>query len=249
MALLRDDLISRLAAAGDPERAIDQQRYMKSTLPFHGVTMAEMRRITRAAVADHPLDDADTWAATVLELWRGATHREQRYAATELAELPRFRPWLDPSRLPMIEEMIVTGAWWDHVDRLAAKHAGHLLATYPAEIRPIMWQWAGDDDLWRRRTSIIVQLGFREATDTELLFHAIEGSIDDPDFFARKAIGWALREYSKTDADTVTAYVAAEQDRLSPLSRREALKWLDRQDRPSVPDSDSRVTRRPAPPP
>ena len=74
-----------------------------------------------------------------------------------------------------------------------------------------------------------MQLGFREATDAELLFHAIEGSIDDADFFARTAIGWALREHSKTDAATVVDYVSTNEDRLSPLSRREALRWLDRQ--------------------
>lgn len=230
---LRDDLVSRLCAAGDPERAEAQRRYMKSTMPFHGVVTSDMRRIARAVFADHPLADADTWEAEVLGLWRQATHREQRYAAVELAGHAPYRRWLDPSRTAMIEEMIVTGAWWDFVDRLAAVHMGHLLDAFPDEIRPMMWLWASDDNMWRRRTSIIVQLGRKAETDTELLFHAIESSIDSKEFFLRKAIGWALREYSKTEPDVVIGYVAAHADELSGLSSREALKVVRRQGLPT----------------
>jgi 3-methyladenine DNA glycosylase AlkD len=229
MSLLRDNVVARLRAAGDPERAEGQQRYMKSTMPYHGVVTPDMRRIAQAVFADHPLADAATWEAEVLELWRDATHREQRYVAVELAEHKPYRPWLDPSRAPMIEEMIVTGAWWDFVDRLAGVHMGHLLARFPDEIRPMMWRWATDDDMWRRRTSIIVQLGRKATTDTELLFHAIESSVDSTEFFLRKAIGWALREHSKTDPDVVIDYVTAHADELSGLSKREGLKVVRKQ--------------------
>ena len=221
---LRDDMVARLGAAGDPERAEGQQRYMKSSMPYHGVVMADLRRIARAAFAEHPIGDADEWEAQVLELWRRATHREQRYAAIELAEHPPYRRWLDPTRVPMVEEMIVTGAWWDYVDRLAGVHMGHLLVAYPDEIRPLLWRWATDDDLWRRRTSIIAQLRRKADTDTALLFHAIEASSASTEFFLRKAIGWALREYSKTAPDEVIAYVTAHTGELSGLSTREALK-------------------------
>ena len=128
----------------------------------------------------------------------------------------------------MIEEMIVTGAWWDYVDQLAAKHMGHLLASHPGDVRPVLVSWATGEDIWRRRTAILAQLRFKADTDTGLLFSAIEASISDKEFFLRKAIGWALREYSKTAPGVVAGYVADNHHRLSALSRREALKVIER---------------------
>ena len=226
---LRDDLIARLTAAGDRERAEGQQRYMKSDLPFHGVRVPEVRRLARAVVRDHPIPDSGSWQEAVLRIWRSATHREQRYGAIELAYAPPYRRWLRPACLAMVEEMIVTGAWWDYVDQLAGKHMGHMLASYPAEIRPVLLSWAGDNDIWRRRTAILAQLRFKAETDTGLLFSAIEASIDHKEIFLRKAIGWALREYSKTAPQVVANYVASNHRRLSALSRREAMKAIERQ--------------------
>ncbi|MEZ5168437.1 MAG: wax ester/triacylglycerol synthase family O-acyltransferase [Acidimicrobiales bacterium] len=222
----RDDLVARLTAAGDPERAAKQQAYMKSTMPYHGVPAPVVRKLTTALVAAHPFPDRDAWLTGVATLWRDATHREQRYVATDLAYRSTYRRWLDPDAFWLVEEMIVTGAWWDHVDELASNHVGHLLAHHREVIRPILWRWATDDDRWRRRTAIICQLKFRDRTDLELLFHAIESSIDEKDFFLRKAIGWSLRQYAKTAPDTVVGFVDRHVERLSGLSRREALKNL-----------------------
>lgn len=231
MSARRDDLIARLEAAADPSRAPGQQDYMKSEMPFHGVAVPEARKIARAVGRDHPFADRADWQRGVLEIWRGATHREQQYAATEISLITPHRRWLDGQALPMIEEMIVTGAWWDHVDALAANHVGLMLAADPDVVRPVLWAWATDDldregALWRRRTAIISQLKCRTDTDIDLLFHAIESSIDSSEFFLRKAIGWALREYAKTDPDEVLAFVDRHEDRLSGLSKREALKHL-----------------------
>ena len=225
---LRTDLITRLSAAGDPDRAEGQQRYMKSDLPFHGVRVPEVRRLAGAVIKDHPIADPGAWQEEVLGIWRSATHREQRYGAIELAYTRPYRKWLRPACLAMVEEMIVTGAWWDYVDQLAGKHMGHLLASYPADIRPVLLSWAENDDIWRRRTAILAQLRFKAGTDTDLLFSAIEASIEEKEFFLRKAIGWALREYSKTAPQVVADYVASNHHRLSPLSRREAMKVIER---------------------
>ena len=233
---LRTAVIHSLEAAADPERAAGQQRYMKSEMPYHGVTTPVMRKLARAAFRDHPLDDRADWETAVLMLWRQATHREQRYVAIELADHRPYRRWLDPRALPIVEEMIVTGAWWDFVDALAANHLAAILDSDRATIRPVMWEWATDDlaaenaprdgGLWRRRSAILVQLKAKERTDEELLFHAIEASMDSTEFFLRKAIGWALRQYAYTAPDTVVSYVEHHADRLSGLSKREALKNL-----------------------
>jgi 3-methyladenine DNA glycosylase AlkD len=224
----RSELIDRLTAAGDPRRAVDQQRYMKSALPFHGVPVPQARRIAAAVARDHPCADRRAWQTTVLDVWRRATHREQRYGAEELAYLRPYRPWLDADALPMLEEMIVTGAWWDHVDRLAGHHVGHALDHDRDRVRPVVWAWATDTDLWKRRTAILCQLRAGPRTDLDLLAHAIGASTPSDEFFLRKAIGWALRQYARTDPDWVRRYVTDHDDELSPLSRREAMKHLDR---------------------
>jgi 3-methyladenine DNA glycosylase AlkD len=122
--------------------------------------------------------------------------------------------------------MIVTGAWWDYVDSLASHQVGGLLLLDPAAIRPRMLAWSRDRDMWKRRTSIICQLRFKADTDLELLAACIQPSLGSKEFFLRKAIGWALRQYAWVDPDWVVGYVDSHQAHLSPLSRREALKNL-----------------------
>ena len=127
--------------------------------------------------------------------------------------------------------MIKDGAWWDYVDALAINHVGKLLRGFANEIKPILESWAVDQDTWIRRSAILAQLKFKAETDLTFLDRAIQGSINDPDFFARKAIGWALRELSKTNPDWVIEYTRVHADALSPLSLREGLRILKKQGR------------------
>jgi 3-methyladenine DNA glycosylase AlkD len=190
------------------------QAYMRSEMPFLGVPSREVKRICRAAPRP------DDWRADFLDLWRNAAHREERYAALWL-----LRRHAREADLALVEEVVLTGAWWDYVDS-AARVAGELLVRNRPETSAAMRAWARDPDRWKRRIAIICQLGLREETDAELLADAIEPSLGDRDFFVRKAIGWALREYARTDADWVLAYLRAHEDRLSPLSSREARRRL-----------------------
>ena len=220
-----------LLAQADPVRAAGQQRYMKSVMPYYGLTTPAVRAVVRDVVAAHPLPSRPDWLGAVRAVWDGATHREERYAAIGVLQHRRYRAWArvaDDELLALLRHLITTGAWWDLVDDLAAHAVGDLVLADPETMKPVLRGWAREPDLWVRRTAILSQLLVRQNTDTDLLTFAIEGSLDDPDFFARKAIGWALREYSKTDADWVRAYVETHSDVLSPLSRREALKWLNR---------------------
>ena len=123
--------------------------------------------------------------------------------------------------------MLTTGAWWDVVDDVAAHLVGPLLLEHHSTVEPAVRSWATDEDRWLRRTSVIAQLGAKDRTDLDLLTHAIERNLDDCDFFLRKAIGWALRQHAHTDPDWVRSFVAAHDDRISGLSRREALKHLE----------------------
>ncbi|MPZ85901.1 MAG: DNA alkylation repair protein [Actinophytocola sp.] len=214
-----------LAELADPRKAPDMQRYMKSEMPFRGVPTPERRALGRRLFAEHPLSDVDAWRATVLSLWREATFREERYLALDLTGQRRYAGWQTPDLLPMYEELVVTGAWWDFVDEIAGRRVGPLLQAHRPTVTPVMRRWATDPDLWRRRTSIICQLGAKEDTDTALLTGCIEANLDDRDFFIRKGIGWALRQFARVEPAWVRNFVDGH-PALSPLSRKEATKHL-----------------------
>lgn len=216
---------SGLAALGDPRKAPEMQRYMKSELPYRGVASPERKAFTKDLFAAHPLPDETALRTAALILWREAGYREERYVAIDLTGHRAYRAWQTPALLPVYEEMIVTGAWWDYVDEIANRRIGPLLRDHPGELTPVMREWATDGDRWKRRTSIICQLGFKEATDTALLAEAIEANLGDRDFFIRKGIGWALRQFARTEPGWVRAFVD-DHPGLSPLSVREALKHL-----------------------
>jgi len=215
-----------LRAAADPLKAPVMQAYMKSDMPYHGVPSPLLRKIYRSTFASLQFASALEWQNLVLDLWRRAKFREERYAAMFVAGDARARPFQTPAAMQLYEEMIVTGAWWDYVDDIAAHRVGPILRDYPASVRRKMLSWSRSADLWKRRTSIICQLGFKQDTDLELLYACIEPSLDSREFFLRKAIGWALRQHAWTDPDEVKRYVGRNRERLSALSVREALKNL-----------------------
>ena len=212
-----------LAERCDPARAAGAQAYMKSAIPSLGVSVPEVRRLTTAAAASHPFESLEQLRDTVLELWRSAAFREEHYAAIDLTGLRLARQ--EPLMLPVYEEIIRTGAWWDFVDGVSERIGALLQADRPA-MTALLRKWSRDRDFWIRRASITAQLKAKAHTDTRLLSDVMEANLADQEFFIRKAIGWALREYAKTDPEWVRAFVAEHSEDLSPLSRREALRNL-----------------------
>lgn len=215
-----------MSAAGDPDRARAQQAYLKSAMPHHGIGSPDLTKLLKPFMAEFAPTVRGDWERTVLTLWDGATHREERYAAIGFARHKAARQWQDPEVLAMYRHLIVTGAWWDLVDTVAGELVGGVLATHRAQVTPTIRAWATDDDLWLRRTAVICQLKHGADTDLELLRYAVEANVDDTSFWLRKAIGWALRQHARTDPDWVRAEVERLGGRLSGLSRREALKHL-----------------------
>jgi 3-methyladenine DNA glycosylase AlkD len=213
-----------LAAAADPVKAPQMQAYMKSAMPYRGVSAPRQRAIWREVLAAHSMN-CDELRDAALHLWRHARFREERYAAIALTDARAHADCRDMSLLPVVEEMIVTGAWWDYVDALATHHLGDILRAEPRRMKPILRKWARDgDSMWKRRAAILSQVRFKRDTDLALLYDCIEPNLTHRDFFIRKAIGWALRQYAWADPREVQRYVAANRARLSPLSIREALK-------------------------
>ena len=225
---LVETIHSELARHADSERASGQQRYMKSALPYRGLTSPQLTAVLRPILADpgFRMASREEWEATIRALWDEVAYREEWYAAIALARYRAYRPWLDSESMPLWRHLVVTGAWWDVVDDVATHLVGPLLLEHPHPVRPTICAWATDSDRWLRRTAVICQVGAKESTDLALLTLAIQANLDDRDFFLRKAIGWALRQHARTDPDWVRTFVATHDDRISGLSRREALKHL-----------------------
>ena len=215
-----------LTSTGDPERAAQQQAYMKSELPFVGLGAPALKALLKPLLAEHRFIDRALWEDAVRELWDDATHREEWYVAIAVARHRRARSWLDVASLDLWRHLVTTGAWWDVVDEVATHLVGDVLAAQREDATPVVRVWATDEDLWLRRTAVICQLHHKADTDLDLLRLAVEANVDDTSFWLRKAIGWALRQHARTDPGWVRAEVDRLGDRLSGLSRREALKHL-----------------------
>lgn len=213
-----------LAAAADATKAEPMAAYMKSTTPFYGVMAQQRKKIVAQLVREIPAATAKDYLAHVQCLWSGSL-REDRYVAIGYAR--SFPHFVSISSLDLYRSMIVEGAWWDYVDEIASHLVGSVLVVEPEIVTPQIRTWVNDEDLWLRRTSILCQLRRKVSTDIELLDGACTQNLSDPDFFIRKAIGWALREYGKTDPQWVLDYVDVHRKEMSGLSIREATKHLD----------------------
>jgi 3-methyladenine DNA glycosylase AlkD len=215
-------LVPAFEAARDPTRAPVMSAYMRNQFPFLGLGSRRWRELARHARDGSGRPGEEDVTAVVLALWE-MPEREYQYAGA--AEVRREAARASPAFLRVVERLITAKSWWDTVDALAVHGAGPVVANHPG-LRPDMDRWLGADDMWLRRSALLHQLLWRDRTDAPWLFAACRRLAGEGDFFIRKAIGWALREYSKTDAGAVRAFVADNGDGLSPLSRREALAWL-----------------------
>ncbi|MEV0321724.1 DNA alkylation repair protein [Streptomyces sp. NPDC050658] len=223
---LADTVMERLTAtypaAADPARAAQAQAYMKDVAPFLGLPTPLRRTLSRTVLAGTPRPDEADCTAIALRCWR-LPEREYQYFAVDY--LRRHVRRCSSGFLPVARHLVTTVSWWDTVDLLAAHVVGGLVAADP-RLTADMDAWIEDENLWVARTALLHQLRHKEATDAARLFAYCERQAEHPDFFVRKAVGWCLREYAKTDPDAVRAFVERQRGRLAPLSVREALKNL-----------------------
>ncbi|MFI1725596.1 DNA alkylation repair protein [Streptomyces sp. NPDC020489] len=221
---LADIVLRRLTAvygaAADPARAEPMRAYMKDVAPFLGLTAPVRRSLSRTVLEGTARPDEADCTAIALRCWE-LPEREYQYFAVDY--LRRHARVLSSGFLPVTRHLVLTASWWDTVDPLAAHVVGALVTADP-KLKADMDAWIADDDLWIARTALLHQLRHKQRTDTERLFAYCVRQSGHPDFFVRKAIGWALREYAKTDPEAVRSFLAREKDRFAPLSVREALK-------------------------
>ena len=212
-----------LAAQADPVKAGYMAAYMRTGMPFYGVQKPARAGVQRELFADFPPADRDEYEALVLGLW-ALPHREEKYLALGVAG--HFKKFVGTSSLPLYRRLIVEGAWWDFVDEVATHIVRRVILEEPASGWREVDTWIQHDDMWLRRSAILCQVGAKERTDPTRLFAFCEARIDEKEFFIRKAIGWSLREYARTDPDAVAQFAMEHRDRLSRLSFREATKHI-----------------------
>jgi 3-methyladenine DNA glycosylase AlkD len=214
--------LSSLKEHANPLLAQKQSAYLRDLFPFLGITKPHLNVLEKAIFKKYPLKTEKELVGHLEMLWE-KEEREYQYMALSLSK--KYKKLYSSSLLKTFEKMIRTKSWWDTVDDLSSNHVGVLLLSYPHLIEK-MDAWIEDQNLWIRRCALIFQLKWKTKTDTKRLFHYIERTMGEKDFFMRKAIGWALREYSKTDPEAVKMFIEKHKERLSPLSLREGSKYI-----------------------
>ena len=205
----------------DPEKAREMKRYMKGQYEYFGIQAPQRRALLKQFLAEQGLPPASELQSIVRTLW-AAPQRELQYVAVEL--LIRFKKSWTPEWLPLFETLITAKSWWDTVDFISSDLVGELFRRFPEQIRPTTARWMDSGNMWLQRTALIFQRRYKHQTDRELLFDYCTRCAGSKEFFIRKAIGWALREYAKTDPAAVVAFVKSH--KLSPLSEREAVRRI-----------------------
>jgi 3-methyladenine DNA glycosylase AlkD len=212
-----------LEAAANPTLAGPMEKYMKNHFVFYGIKSPQRKEVFRSFTKEYGLPQLTDLEDIIKALWE-MPYRECHYVAIDL--LDKMLKKLEPKHLPMIEEILTTHSWWDTVDFIASHQIGGLLKKYPELIPENTERWISSDNFWLQRASILHQLGFHKNTDAERLFRYCRLRASSKEFFIRKGIGWALRQYSYTNSNAVLQFVA--ENDLSPLSKREALKGINR---------------------
>lgn len=215
---------NELKQHSDATKAPQMQAYMKTDQLFYGVQSVLRKQIFRDAIRKYPISSRETWETLILELWNG-TQREEMYQALEVAE--RYKIYHDESAWNLFEKLLRSATNWDTVDWLASNLIGKLVYKY-RHFEKELWKWSKDDNFWVRRASLLSHLKHKEKTNIKLLSQTILKLAHEKEFFIRKAIGWVLRQYSYTDPIWVSQFVERYENKLSGLSKREALKAINR---------------------
>ncbi len=197
------------------------QKYMKDHYSFYGVNSPTRKQLLKTLYTSEGKPEPQVVRSLALLLWV-EEEREMQYVALDLLESIKRK--LEPTDLELIEKLIKHKSWWDTVDLLASHLAGAWLLKYPKSREKILQRWFESENMWLQRTVLIHQLNYKQQTDELLLFSYIEKLNTSNEFFIRKAIGWALRQYARTNPESVQIFV--QKTPMSPLSFREATKHL-----------------------
>lgn len=202
------------------EKSIGMKKYMKNQFEYFGINMPERRKFCKQYIKTNPLNTIQEVEEIVKELWK-LPQREFQYTAIEL--LAFYKKIWTKKTIILIEYCIINKSWWDSIDFLANQVCNPYFKIFSEEIGKKTTKWNMSNNIWLQRSSILFQLKYKKETNTKLLTQYIENLIDSKEFFIRKAIGWILREYAKTNSKWVIQFVTTHPN-LSNLSKKEAIK-------------------------
>ena len=216
-----NEVVAALTAQANPEAAIPMAKYMKGKFSYLGIKSPIRKEITRPFLRKDSLPDIEKIQKIAGELWNLPEREFQYFALDLLGKFSKYGPsgWID-----FYEKLIVEKSWWDSVDGIAAWLVGDHFRIYPNQIVPTTDKWMASGNIWLQRTCLIFQLGYKDQTDFELMKSFIQPLAAEKEFFIKKAIGWALRQYSKFNPEAVKTYIKVQP--LSKLSYKEASKLL-----------------------
>jgi 3-methyladenine DNA glycosylase AlkD len=203
-----------------PENALPMAKYMKDLFPFFGIKTDERRAIFKSVCKKNQAEINSNARAIGWELFL-KKERELQYCGIEIL-IKNLKNNYVIEDVIWIEKLLITNSWWDSVDTISKFILGDYLQQFPTEITTVVERFSNAENMWLNRSVILFQLGYKSQTDFKLLQSLCLKHSHSNEFFIRKAIGWALREYAKTDPEAVRKFVL--QSNLKPLSKKEALK-------------------------
>lgn len=218
----KDELIKELKANSNRETAIPMENYMKNNFPFLGIKTENRRAIFKAVYEKHKPEIKLNYREISWQLYQ-EKEREIHQCAIDLIQKEIKKKFVIED-IQFIEKLIIKNSWWDSVDTIAKYLVGGYLEQFPAETLKVIERFSDAENMWLNRTAIIFQLGYKEKTNFDLLKAECEKHKHSREFFIQKAIGWALRDYSRFNPNGVKLYV--ESTNLKPLSLKEALRLL-----------------------
>jgi len=217
---MHDEFICLMYQHSNAEQAVSMAAYMKDNFPFLGIKKPDRSQLQKEylkVLSKLPRIDWDF----VMFLW-DLPEREFQYLAMDYLVL--MKKHFQSEDMDQLMQMITNKSWWDTVDLIASHLVGTICISFPDLIDSYILTWAENDNIWLRRTAILFQLKYKNSTDFELLGRIVLKNDRSKEFFINKAIGWALREYSKTNREWVKSFI--DTHTLTPLSVREASKYL-----------------------
>lgn len=219
--MIKLDIIDKFMQNKAPNNAAPMKAYMKNQFEFLGIKTPLRKELEKPFFKkldkNSPID-----REFVKSLWK-EEYREFQYLGVDY--LIKEKKKLQNDDIHFIKELIINKSWWDTIDLIASHLVGEICQKYPKLIDEYILKWSQDENMWLRRTAILFQLKYKENTNTEVLEKVILNNNEDNEFFIEKAIGWALREYSKSNKEWVKIFISSY--KLSKLSVKEGSKYLN----------------------
>ena len=220
-----EDLKTAFKEKSNEVNAFAMAKYMRNLFPFFGIKTDERRAVFKALYKENQKEIAEKTRAIALQLF-AKKQRELHYCAIEIL-IKELKGKYQKDDILLIEKFLITNSWWDSVDTISKYMLGEYLLEFPLETEKVVERFSNSNNMWLNRSVLLFQLGYKQKTNFYLLQSQCEIQKISGEFFIQKAIGWALREYAKTDPDAVQNYV--NKTNLKPLSKKEALKNLSQE--------------------